>query len=366
MRELGTVHHGRRPLTGFLAETYRRAHEEGTVTTARRYGLPLERVKAGLVHGCLYFRPVGVGQGNNVRPVPPVAVMKILARVHPELRRRNRAARHAWALKSWRGEVDGWFGTEREQVIAANLRFQGSDITGLDDRSLAAHVAELLSHFETQARTTIANHGGDMIPVGDYLAHCARWGISFSEAAALLRGSSPATTATAQVLAPAARAITASDRPPASVQAVRDLSADARTSVDEWLTHFGWRMLTTNDVDQPTLAERPEAQLAALLAAASRPAAPDAADAPDAAETRARIPASQRCSTSCWPRPGTGCASATTWSRSAGTGRPGCCGEPCSKQASGQPTGAAWTRSAMWLNWTPGSSNRSWSRGGPT
>lgn len=67
------------------------------------------------------------------------------------------------------------------------------------------------------------------------------------------------------------------------MQAVRDLSANARTSVDEWLTHFGWRTLTTNEVDQPTLAERPEAQLAA-----------DAAEAPDAAETRARIPASQR------------------------------------------------------------------------
>ena len=133
-----------------------------------------------------------------------------------------------------------------------------------------------------------------MIPVGDYLAHGARWGISFSDAAALLRGSSPATTATAQVLAPAARAIAASDRPPASVQAIRDLSADARTSVDEWLTHFGWPTLTTNDVDQPTLAARPEAQLAALLA---RPAGPPRRTRPKRRTRRRpgpRIPASQR------------------------------------------------------------------------
>jgi hypothetical protein len=34
-------------------------------------------------------------------------------------------------------------------------------------------------------------------------------------------------------------------------------------------------MLATNDVDQPTLAERPEAQFAALLAAASRATTPD-------------------------------------------------------------------------------------------
>ena len=61
--------------------------------------------------------------------------------------------------------------------------------------------------------------------------------------------------------------------------------------MDEWLRYFGWRTLTTNDVDQPTLAERPEAQLAALLAAASWPIA---TEAPDAAATRARVPAAQR------------------------------------------------------------------------
>jgi hypothetical protein len=58
-----------------------------------------------------------------------------------------------------------------------------------------------------------------MIPVGDYLAHCARWDISFSDAAALLRSSAAATTATAQVLALAARSIAASDRPPARLGA---------------------------------------------------------------------------------------------------------------------------------------------------
>lgn len=92
MSELETGHHGRRPLSGFFAETYRRAHEEGSVIVCQRYGLPLDRVQAGLVHGCLYLRPVGVGQGDKGRPVPPVALMKILARVHPEPRRRNRAA----------------------------------------------------------------------------------------------------------------------------------------------------------------------------------------------------------------------------------------------------------------------------------
>ncbi|MGI8825946.1 MAG: hypothetical protein ACR2JC_09925 [Chloroflexota bacterium] len=150
------------------------------------YGLPLEKVRARLVHGCLYLRPIGVGQGDKVRPVPPVAIMKILARVHPELRRRNRAADRAWPSRLWRTEVDSWFDHEREKVIALNLGFQSVHVIGLDDRSLAVHIAELLSHFAFQARKTLEHHGGDMIPVGDYLAHSALWGIAsrFGRAAA--------------------------------------------------------------------------------------------------------------------------------------------------------------------------------------
>ena len=62
--ELEVGHHGRRPLSGFLAEAYRRAFEEGSVLLLQRYGLPLARVRAELVHGCLYLRPVGVGEGH--------------------------------------------------------------------------------------------------------------------------------------------------------------------------------------------------------------------------------------------------------------------------------------------------------------
>ena len=108
-----------------------------------------------------------------------------------------------------------------------------------------------------------------MIPIGDLLAHCATWGINNSEASTLLQGSSPATTETAQLLAPAVRAIDDAGRIPASVEEVRNLGPDAREAVDAWLERHAWRTITTDDIDRSTIAERPALQLSALLARAS-------------------------------------------------------------------------------------------------
>src|SRR5688572_3772783 len=91
--QLEAGHHGHRPLSGYLAETYRGAFEAGSVELLERYGLPLERIRMELVHGCTYVRPVGVGEGDKPpKAAPPVPVMKVLARLHPGLRRRNRTA----------------------------------------------------------------------------------------------------------------------------------------------------------------------------------------------------------------------------------------------------------------------------------
>jgi pyruvate,water dikinase len=290
--ELEIGHHGRRPLSGFLAEAYRRGFETGSIDLLARYGLPLQRIRAELVHGCGYIRPVGVGEGDKPpsRP-PPVFVMKLLARIHPELRRRNRTAAQAWASKRWRDDVDRWFGVERERVVAANLGFQAVVVGAIDDASLVAHVAELLVHFEQQAAANIANHGGDLIPAGDYLAHCAEWGIGFADASALLQGSSPATTATAELLGPVRAAVDAAEVRPTSVEAVRALGPEAAASVDAWLERHGWRAVTTDDVDRPTLAERPAALLAALLAAAATEPRPTL---PETGVVRDRVPVERR------------------------------------------------------------------------
>jgi phosphohistidine swiveling domain-containing protein len=293
--DLETTHHGLRPLSPILRAAYRRAFEAGTVELVERYGLPLARVQAKFVHGCFYVRPLGVGErdGSTPKAPPPVLVMKVLARLHPALRRRAKTAALAWQERRWRQEVDQWFDRDRSEQVARNLALQGVELTDLDDSRLSEHVAEALAHFEDSARRNMATHGGDLMPVGDLLAHCEAWGIPASEVAGLLTGSSPATVETAELLRPVARAVLASGASAASIGSVDDiraLSADAREAVDSWLELHKWRTVTSDDVDRPTLAEVPALQLAALLCAV----ADLVVEAPDDAAVRNRVPPGQR------------------------------------------------------------------------
>jgi pyruvate,water dikinase len=241
------------------------------------------------------MRPLAVGEkpGSTPKAPPPAWLMKLVARLHPELRRRAKTAEQAFAQRRWRDEVDQWFDRDRSAQLAENLALQAVEPEALDDVELAAHVTNALSHFERSARRNLATHGGDLVPTGDLLAHCERWGIDANEAAGLLTGSSPATVETAVMLGPVASAIRCSEVPVASLKTVDDVRAlgvDARAAVDHWLEQHMWRTVTSDDIDRPTVAEVPALQLAALLGATEHL---DVA-APDPAVVRVRVPVEHR------------------------------------------------------------------------
>lgn len=293
--DLETAHHGLRPLTPFLRDAYLRAGVTGFLVPMERYGLPLASIQAEFVHGCLYMRPLAVGEkpGSTPKAPPSAFVMKVLSRLHPELRRRAKTAEQAFAERRWRQEVDEWFDRDRAAQLAQNVALQAVEPGALDDVELAAHITAALEHFGKGAYRNLATHGGDLVPTGDLLAHCEQWGISANDAAGLLTGSSPATVETAVMLSPVARAIQQSGVSPSSltsVDDVRELSPDARAAVDAWLDLHAWRTVTSDDVDRPTLAEVPALQLAALLGATEQLEVAE----PDDAAIRARVPEGQR------------------------------------------------------------------------
>lgn len=294
--ELETAHHGLRPLSPFLRHAYQRAFEGGIVEPLERYGLPLATIQAQFVHGCLYMRPLAIGEkpGASPKGPPPMLVMKLLTRLHPELRRRAKTAERAFAERRWREEVDQWFDHGRADQIVKNRAIQEVNVGSLDDADLLAHVEAALSHFEASARRNLATHGGDLVPSGDLLAHCEDWGIDANDAAALLVGSSPGTVETAVMLQPVAAAIRerGSTTNLTTIDDVRSLDGDARAAVDAWLELHQWRTVTSDDIDRPTLAEVPDLQLSALLHAAELL---DTAE-PDAAAVRSRVPAEYRAS----------------------------------------------------------------------
>jgi phosphohistidine swiveling domain-containing protein len=292
--ELETSHHGLRPLTPFLREAYRGAFESGIGEPLQRYGLPLATVEARFVHGCLYMRPLAIGErpGSTPKAPPPAFVMKLITRLHPELRRRAKTAARAFEQRTWRQEVDQWFDHDRATQRDRNLALQAVDPGTLDDPELAAHVAACLAHFERSARRNLATHGGDLVPSGDLLAHCDAWGINANDAMGLLTGSSPATVETAKMLQPVGRAVRerTGTEPLRSVDDVRALGSEVRAVIDAWLELHAWRTITSDDIDRPTLAETPALQLAALLAASADVEFGE----PDVAAVRTRVPADQR------------------------------------------------------------------------
>jgi rifampicin phosphotransferase len=288
---LDTTHHGRRPTTIFMADLAVDGFSAGFARFTKRFGLPLETMRAGIVHGYMYARPIPVGEGKKPAPTPPAAVMWLVSRLHPELRRRAKTARHAWEAELWRSDVDSWFADERDRLIAANLEFQEVDPSALSDDELAGHVEALAAHLGEQFVVSFETHGGDIIPVGDLLATCAGWEIPAADVAPLLSGASPLTTETLDLLAPVAEAMAIAETAPTTLDDVRGLSPEADAAITSWLDLHGWRLLNSDDVDCPTLHERPELQLKVLTNL--DPDGPADVDI-DPAPLRDRVPDSER------------------------------------------------------------------------
>ena len=138
--ELETAHHGLRPLSPFLRDSYQRAFEAGIIEPMQRYGLPLVTVQAMFVNGCLYMRPLAIGEkpGSTPKAPPPAWLMKLIARLHPELRRRAKTAEQAFAQRRWRQEVDQWFDVDRPTLAEVPTRQLAALLGGTEHLDVAA------------------------------------------------------------------------------------------------------------------------------------------------------------------------------------------------------------------------------------
>ena len=291
MWRLDSTHTGRRPTTYFLREMFESMFEDGSVVICERYGLPLERLRMAHVNGCRYIRPKPIGEGNRPKSPPPAPVMRVVARLHPSLRRRNRIAAQAWQEKRWRIENEEWFGRDRATIVSANLALQTIQPHDLDDRELVDHLDRLVAHLRVTGANHGSTHGADAIPMGDYLVHCRTWGIDDESATLLLRGSSPASVEAARDLAPVVQAVAQSGTEPTSLDDIRALGPAAAAALERWLDLYGWRLITSMDIDVPTLMERPALCLNAVLATANLD---NAIVSPDPAPVRAQVPPNDR------------------------------------------------------------------------
>ena len=86
-------HHGA-PMAPFLREHYASVFGEGLTRCFTTLGAPLAGAEACHIHGWFFLRMIPAGAPDKPGPSkpPPDLVLKVLSRLHPELRRRERVA----------------------------------------------------------------------------------------------------------------------------------------------------------------------------------------------------------------------------------------------------------------------------------
>ncbi len=268
--ELETTHvRGAQPRV--FQERATTAFRDPFMATAARYGLPISFIEVRFVNDHCYarVRPVGAPEPKPGKPskAPPGFVLWALARLHPELRRRAKAARRALDERLWRTDLQEWEQHGRAEMVAAARALQRETIEQLDDDAFVDHLARALDHLERSMGTHFQLSPIHDVTLGRLLLACRAWGLDDAEVFPLLAGSSPASTASAARLATIARALDDAGVEPQTLDDVRAASAEAMAALDDYLADHGWRVVTQYSPRGVTLIELPTVLLRAIAAA---------------------------------------------------------------------------------------------------
>ncbi len=229
-------------------------------------------------------------------PTPPKPVLWLATRLHPAFRRREKLARKALSERNYLDAVDHWK-TEREEWIAKNRALQSVDFAGLDDLELADHVADVDRHNLAGWIRHHELHGSDAGPIGDLLAHTNAWGLDPTQGHAVARGrvagddrrrrsaggGSPTRCAAAGVDPLTIR----------SLDQVRAVPA-ASAALDDYLDRFGWRVVSSYDIEGLTTSELPAAICTLIRSADARTDGSDSDELPDPTAIREQVDAEHR------------------------------------------------------------------------
>jgi len=261
----------------------------------RQWGAPLETMAVEFVDGKMFRRLVPIVGANRSAPPPPKPLVWVAARLHPEFRRREKAAARALRDRPDQVAIDGWATNERNSWITRNRALQALDPSVLDDAALAGHVDALEAHLVAGWLRHHTLHGSDLGSIGDLLAHGVRWGLDPVAVMGLLRGASPATCEGRSFGRRIAAALRTDGIDPETISDL-DIVRGAPTAapiLEEYLDLFGWRVVTSYDLEGLTTGELPSAT-SALIRASAAGAEDHDATTEDPSALRAIVPAADR------------------------------------------------------------------------
>jgi rifampicin phosphotransferase len=272
--ELDPVHFPR-PVTRYFggsSESFRR----GTAEMLAYYGMPIEAMVNGIVHGFLYHQMVPLDEG--------------------EVPARFARAQEVFANKLWREQLQEWDEVAKPASIAVHRELQAVDPDALSDAELCAYLTRCSEHHSEMRYQHMRFTGAAMIPIGDLLVHAGEWAdIAPAQVLAATRGAAPVSAgASAEqerlvaALAgdPVARELLESDADPAVVlDKLQSLGNEVSEAVSAYLELVGCRLLDGFDISGRYALEMPDALVRTIRAwAAGR-----TDEGPDAEQTLAGI-----------------------------------------------------------------------------
>lgn len=250
-------------------EIGRRGLEEAYRVGFAEAGVPADGVELRSVNGFAYSRVRPLFGADKPTPAkqPPDWIIKLLGRLHPEMRRRERRAADRLENPRFREVLAEWTATTRPDIEARNQAFQAVDLATLTDAELAAHTEALLAYTCEASVLHHRLHMDDLGPLGVYVVFCRDRGIEPAEALEALAGASPSTTEPRRALAAIRHEADTADITPSTLDDVRAASPKAATLLDAYLDRHGSVLFSGYDMDAATLGERPDVILTAIMTA---------------------------------------------------------------------------------------------------
>ncbi len=249
------------PLAGSLL-----GRDEGAVARwAGRAGLLIDGLDHVVRGGELYVRPVPLG-GKAGGPTPPWWVVAIVARVHPAIRRRMKAAEAFAADEVFRAPHEVWERRWKPELEAAVAELRSVDLGELDAAGLLEHVEEIFGLADRSYDIHFDLFVPYLVRLHELVVACEEWlGWDAGQAMRLLAGHSSASSEPTTALRGVVDQIQASaparaefDGPDGDLVArLRAADPDVAAALDAWIDRYGFRTLHY-DFASPTLAERPD------------------------------------------------------------------------------------------------------------
>lgn len=292
--------HVNRPATLITQHVQTIGTARGTRKVFAELGAPVDALDFRFVNGLTYsrVRPL-VRPDKPAAKLPPLPVLRLLTRLHPEMRRRAKVASRLEDLRPWREVVRAWQdnGGLRDRCDAVNLELQEAPLGAMGDTEAVAHARRCVDHATEMFELHFWLHGYDLGPIGLLLATCNGWGIPPAEVIPLLEGASPSTSAAEKALRRIRDAVEAAGASPTTLGELRAVSAEVAAEVDDYLRRRGHLVVSRYDIDGLTLVESPEVLLATVLAArddTARAAVATERTTALTAAVRARVPEGER------------------------------------------------------------------------